>query len=322
MERQQGKLFGRNSQKTRNEDGSSTQRRWLDEAKSNKISFDVILVSPTEKDLRGTLELDVTQASTSTVAELKAKIQNQFNVPTYDQKVTFGSVTLEDVDTLFSHRLVDGDILTVEYSYAVDTENIHGIIAHLQRAADFLKDVSKEDVRIYPGSEIHRLATQTLNVLNLEQCVASTFVSASPEQCAANTKYFVHNGGMGLLNGIHTMLLKYSWNQIWHFDLLLYEKVIVTIMEYISEHIPQSQLYQTFQNSIENISRSFLRVTMYPGKRIIPPYNTNFTAVNQDTQFHELIGVMTSALTAMARYVHRTQTKSLTSFLLFEVHLC
>ena len=120
------KEIGRNSQKTRNENGSSTQRRWLDEAKTNKISFDVILVSPTEKYLRGTLELDVTQASTVTVAELKTKIQNQFSVPTYDQKVTFGSMTLEDVDTLFSHRLVDGDILTVEYSYAVDTENITG----------------------------------------------------------------------------------------------------------------------------------------------------------------------------------------------------
>ena len=253
----------------------------------------------------------------------KAKIQNQFKVPTYDQKVTFGSVTLEDVDTLFSHRLVDGDILTVEYSYAVDTENIYGIIAHLQRAADFIKDVSKEDVRIYPGSEIHRLATQTLNVSNLEQCVVSTFVSASPEQCAANTKYFVHNGGMGLLNGIHTMLLKYSWHQLWHFDLVLYEKLIVTIMQYISVRIPQSQLYQTFQNSIENISRSFLRERMYPGKHIIPLINNiDFTAVNQDTQIHELIGVMTSALTAMARYVHRTQTKSLTSFLLFEVYIC
>ena len=79
MERTKGdvkeKIIGRNtsSQKTRNEDGSSTQRRWLDEAKSNKISFDVILVSPTEKYLRGNLELDATQASTITVAELNPR---------------------------------------------------------------------------------------------------------------------------------------------------------------------------------------------------------------------------------------------------------
>ena len=88
-----------------------------------------------------------------------------------------------------------------------------------------------------------------------------------------------------------------------HFDLHLYEKVILHVILCLSGSIPQSQKCETFQPSIQNIIGSFLRVPVYPNKAIIVPNNKHLSAVSRDEQFHELVGGIYLAVKALAKYV-------------------
>lgn len=269
---------------------------------NRKVSFDVVLISTAGGggQREGTLNL---ATMSRTVAELKEEIQKNFKVPTYDQKVTFRSLVLKDEDTIASHRLLDGDMLVVEYSSVVDVENVNRIVAQLQTAADFLKTAGRQLVN--PSASFLGRVSQTLKVRDLDQCVQQTYsnVSASPEETAANGKYFVHVGGLKLLNEIHAVLLNHRWDKMCHFDLYLYETVILHVILCLSGSIPQSQKCETFQPSIRNIIGSFLRVPVYPNKAIIVPNNKHLSAVSRDEQFRELVHGIFLAVKALAKYV-------------------
>lgn len=274
-------------------------------AKCNvKVSFNVVLISIVGRSdvcKDGTLNLATLPA---TVAELKEQIEKHFQIPTYDQKITFGSVVLEDVDTLAFHRLVNGDTFVVTYSCPVDIEHINTLLDQLQKTADFLKSESNELLKDRPRPDFLRRISEAVKVIDLEHCIKQVFYT-STEETVANCTFFIHAGGMKLLNEIYTILLSQSWNKICHFDFLLCEKAILSIMVSLSAHIPMGQRCHVFEGSVENIARSFLRIPVRPNVSIVAPKNSHLSVAHRNEQLGVLLFVMSKALKVLSKYVSK-----------------
>ena len=267
---------------------------------NGKVSFDIVFISiagRSEVRKDGTLNLATLPA---TVAELKKQIQKHFQIPTYDQKMTFGSVTLEDRDTLAFHRLVSGDTLVVTYSHPVDMERIDQLMDQLQKTADFLKSERNELVKEHPQPVFLRRISQTIKVIDLEPRIDLLFYT-STEESVANCTFFIYAGGMNMLNEIYTILLNQSWNKVCHFDLLLLEKAILSLMVSLSAHIPMCQRCQSFQGSFQNIVRSFLRIPVHCNAPIDVPKNKHLSIAHRNEQFTVLLVVMHNALKVLAK---------------------
>ena len=78
------------------------------------------------------------------VAELKKAIQQEFHVPIYDQKLSFGCSLMEDTEKLDFYRIKDGDQFTVEYTATAEVESVFHLLLNLRDILNFLKGVQNQ----------------------------------------------------------------------------------------------------------------------------------------------------------------------------------
>ena len=109
-----------------------------EQTQSKTISFNVLLLCAPHNTT--TSRTFTTTKFPENVAALKLAIQEEFQVPVYDQKLSFGCAVLADGESLDFYRLKDGDQITLEYTTTVDVECAFHLMSLLRNALEFVKN--------------------------------------------------------------------------------------------------------------------------------------------------------------------------------------
>ena len=279
------------------ENDRSTAEQSTDKA----VSFNVRLLCTSHGstvDSTGTISLTKIPES---VEELKEAIQKEFDIPVYDQKLSFGCSLMEDGESLGFYRLKDGDQITVEYMAKAQVESVFLLIAALREALDFLKGVENELKSQHISFDFSRKISDALGVKDIDRCVQQL---VSGDDKMTNAKFFLKNGGLDLIEEIHTILLGQPWHKVCHIDLLYLEKSVLTMLLVVVCIVdrPQQPVVVNKHTCLNNIVGSFLRVLISSG-RITAPDNPNLSTATKQYQFLLLSDVIVRALGCLCKYV-------------------
>ena len=232
------------------------------------------------------------------VGELKEVIQNEFNIPVYDQKLSLECSLMEDGESLDFYRLKDGDQITVEYTGKAQVECVFLLIAALREALDFLKYIENELKSQLESTsfDFRSPMSDTLRVKDIDQC-AQQLVSGDDKM--SNAKFFLKNGGLHLIEEIHTILLGQPWHEVYHMDLMYLEKCLLAILHIILLDGADVVNYAC----LNNIIGSFLRVPLLSDRSISVPDNRNMPIGSKYNQKKLLADVIVMALGCLSKYV-------------------
>ena len=124
------------------DDGKVLMSPSVTDCQASHVMFDVRLVNTGSKKMReASLKMN---RFPETVRELKEALEEELQIPTYDQVVIFGSEQLDDKKKLHFYRIKDGDLITVKYTSTVDIKTFRLLLKDLTNATSFLRDVQDE----------------------------------------------------------------------------------------------------------------------------------------------------------------------------------
>ena len=264
---------------------------------SKTISFNVLLLCAPQNST--TSRTFTTTKFPESVAALKLAIQEEFQVPVYDQKLSFGSTVMADGESLGFYRLKDGDQITLEYTTTVDVECAFHLMSLLRNALEF---VNNEQCQLSSGRIsplFSKMISDTLHVKDIDQCIEQLMFSA--EKLLANADFILKNGGLDVITSLHSLLLKQTWDNICHLDLQYLEKHVLSLVGSFYAVIPHHLKYKVV-NSLDNVIGSFLRVPI-SSKHIAVPQNLNLPDTTRSQQFIVLTDVLFDAVQSLTQQV-------------------
>ncbi|KAL5505517.1 hypothetical protein EMCRGX_G006963 [Ephydatia muelleri] len=264
---------------------------------SKTISFNVLLLCAPQNST--TSRTFTTTKFPESVAALKLAIQEEFQVPVYDQKLSFGSTVMADGESLGFYRLKDGDQITLEYTTTVDVECAFHLMSLLRNALEF---VNNEQCQLSSGRIsplFSKMISDTLHVKDIDQCIEQLMFSA--EKLLANADFILKTGGLDVITSLHSLLLKQTWDNICHLDLQYLEKHVLSLVGSFYAVIPHHLKYKVV-NSLDNVIGSFLRVPI-SSKHIAVPQNLNLPDTTRSQQFIVLTDVLFDAVQSLTQQV-------------------
>ena len=227
-----------------------------------------------------------------TIADLQDQIQEQFNIPVFDQKLTFGPSVLSAKESLQSYSLRNGDNITVEYSSQADVEEILGIVSYLQKTIAFFKSV-KSQLFLFPiSSELDAQLRQNIDVTELDK-LATLNISSSPARRIINSQLFINSGGLGQHQRLHTLLLQLPFRRT-TFSIQVLEIGLNSLLWTLTS-INETEAAVLKELKWENIIQSLFRVTVIPNAAITPPRNP-YTEQNRDVEINVIKELLTTTL--------------------------
>ena len=256
---------------------------------SKTISFNVLLLCAPHNTT--TSRTFTTTKFPENVAALKLAIQEEFQVPVYDQKLSFGCAVLADGESLDFYRLKDGDQITLEYTTTVDVECAFHLMSLLRNALEFVNNEQSQLASGKISPEFSKTITDTLHVKDINQCIRQLF---PPEKFIANSMFILNNRGLDVTTSLHSLLLNQTWEQICHLDLQHLEHNVLMLLNNLFMVIPHHLKYEVI-NNLDNILGSFLRVPI-SSNPIIVPHNPNLHSSTKPQQLEVLNGIVIRAL--------------------------
>ena len=254
------------------------------------FSLNVRLLS-TEDGTKRERELGLTRIPV-TIADLQDQIQEQFNIPVFDQKLTFGPTVLSAKESLQSYSLRNGDNITVEYSSEADVEEILGIVNHVQKTLAFFESV-KPQLFLFPISpELDAQLRQNIDVTELDK-LATLHISSSPARKIINSQLFINSGGLGHIQRLHSLLLQLPFKET-TFSIQVLEIGLNRLLWTLTSST-ETEAAVLKELKWENIIQSLFRVTVVPNAAVMPPRN-RYTEQHRDVQIEVITELLTATL--------------------------
>ena len=241
--------------------------------KASHMMFDVRLVNTGSKKMReASLKMN---RFPETVRELKEALEEELQIPTYDQVVIFGSEQLDDKKKIEFYRIKDGDLITVKYTSAFDIKTFRLLLKDLTNAKNFLKDVQGELSLEKSSPDFRQRLSLQLHVSDIAQRVKDLDKSRSSPYHVVNRwtlgEFLIRSEGLPLIDELHSILVRIPLSTICHVDLLLLERSILRMLWNATIALSYLQQRDAFIN-FDNVIRSFCRVRVAEGP-ITPPAN-------------------------------------------------
>ena len=277
------------------------------ERKGKKVVYSLnVTLSCTEDGTKGERELGLTWIPV-TIADLQDQIQEQFNIPVFDQKLTFGPTVLSAKESLQSYSLRNGDNITVEYSSEADVKPILDILSYLKSTLAFLESVEPQLLLFPISRELQAQLRQGIDVAQIDNFV-NIYRSCAQERKKhiANSLFFINGGGLTLLQRLHSALLKYPFKTMpLHLQLL---EGGMNQMLWMLSNYTETEAAVLKELKLDNIVRSLFRVTAVPNAAILSPRNP-YTDQLGDIQMqviHNLLTFSTGCLSWSVEclYIH------------------
>ena len=212
-----------------------------------------------------------------TIADLQDEIQNQFNIPIFDQKLTFGPAVLNSKESIQSYSLMNGDSITVEYTSEANIKEISDMISYIQKTCAFLESLSPHLALTPISDSLDTLLQAEIDETMLD-AFPSLYLASSPKRRTANCLLFVEKGGLRAVQQLHSLLLVQPWKKTTLQTQLLECTLnrILWMLTYCSaDMVPEAAATVSKEFTLDNIIRSFLRVAVVPNIAVTPPPNRN-----------------------------------------------
>ena len=273
----------------------SNERKEFGIGKKVVYSLNVTL-SCTEDGTKRERELGLTRIPVA-IADLQDQIQEQFNIPVFDQKLTFGPTVLSAKESLQSYSLRNGDNITVEYSSEADVKPMLDMVGYLKRTLAFLESVEPQLVLFPISRELQVQLQQGIDVAQIDY-FDNIFRSCAQERKKkiANSLLFINGGGLTLLQRLHSAILKYPFKTMPLHVQLLESGMNQMLWRLSSTTETEAAVHEELK--LDNIVRSLFRVTAVPNAAIFPPKNP-YTDQLGDIQMqviHNLLTFSTACL--------------------------
>ena len=266
------------------------------------ISFNVQLLCVSDNSTTATSRTFTARKFPESVAALKLAIQEEFQVPVYDQKLSFGCTVMADGESLDFYRLRDGDQITLEYTTTVDIECALRLMSLLRNALKFVKN-DHVQMKLASGRILSpvfsKMISDTLCVEDINLSIHE--LMSTTEKVLRNSKFLLNNGGLDVITSLHSLLLRQAWDQICHLDLQLLEKHVTYLLSALYAVIPHHLKYEVV-NNLHNIFGSFLRVPI-SSSQITVIHNPNLLDTTRSQQFQVLMNVLFNALQSLTQQV-------------------
>lgn len=198
------------------------------------VTFSIVLHTTCDVSTRSLQLL----AFPNTVAELQRHVETEFSVPQCCQSVVFESIPLHAGDSLFDHRVRNGDTFHVYFKSEADVKDIREVVNSMQEALTTIEDSYDLCPHYYsPDKEFVRedvlglifLLDQAVNP-DIVECLATHYFHPfTSERAIANRLFFLDIGGLNLLHKLHCVVSKYPWEVTVH-SLQCLEKAILRVL--------------------------------------------------------------------------------------------
>ena len=260
------------------------------------VMFDVRLVNTRSKKM-GEASLKMNRFP-ETVRELKEALEEELQIPTYDQVVIFGSEQLDDKKKLHFYRIKDGDLITVKYTSTFDIKTFRLLLKDLTNATSFLRDVEDELSLEKSSPDFRQRLSLQLHVSDIAQRVKDLYdLRPSPHNFVnrwALGEFLIRSEGLCLIDELHSILVRIPLSTICHVDLLLLERTILRMLWNATIALTYLQQRDAFIN-FDNVIRSFCRVRVAEGP-ITPPANP---CVSNASMIDHVIYIVYHSLSAL-----------------------
>ena len=239
--------------------------------------FEICLVNTTSNKLQEViLKMD---NFPEMVREIKEALQEQFQIPIYDQVVIFGAEQLDDEKKLEYYRLKDGDLLIVKYTSTVDIKSFRLLQKDLKEVTSFLRgpDVQRKLSLGNTSLDFRQHLSQMLHISDIAQrvkdlCNKPTGFDVDISRLALGT-FLIQSRELPLIDELHSMLVNLPLSTVCHVDLLRLERTLLYILWHVITAM--NFCHQSFYNafvSFDSVVRSFCRVRLTAAP-ISPPAN-------------------------------------------------
>ena len=248
-----------------------SNQRASNKSTEKKIIYSLnVTLSCTEDGSKRERELGLTCVP-ETIADLQYDVQDQFNIPVFDQKLTFGPTTLSSKESIQSYSLRSGDSIMVEYTTEADVAVILETVTFLQKTLTFLESVEPQ-LLLFPISPELEASLQT----EIDNTQVDVFGNAchygiSPKRRIADSVFFVKAGGLNLLQRLHSAILRLPF-KVMPLQVQLLEFGMCDMMWMLSA-ITETEAVMLEKLKLHNMVQSLCRVTLLPNATISPPRN-------------------------------------------------
>ena len=244
-----------------------------------------------------------------TIADLQDKIQDQFNIPIFDQKLMFGPAVLSSKESIQSYSLRNGDSITVEYTSEADVKEISDMISYIQKTCAFLESLSPHLALTPISDSLDTLLQAEIDATKLE-AFPSLYQASSPKRRTANCLLFVEMGGLRAVQQLHSLLLLQPWKKTTLQTQLLensLNRILWTQVSSGADMVSETAAVSK-EFTLDNIVRSFLRVTVVPNTAVTPPPNHNMERYQVQYPVMIVTELILNALGTLTWYVGMNET--------------
>ncbi|KAL5516780.1 hypothetical protein EMCRGX_G002193 [Ephydatia muelleri] len=270
--------------------------------KGKKIIYSLIVtLSCTEDGSKRERELGLTWVP-ETIADLQDEVQDQFNIPVFDQKLTFGPTTLSSKESIQSYSLRSGDSITVEYTTEADVAVMLETVTFLQKTLTFLESIEPQ-LLLFPISPELQASLQTeVDVTQFDAFRNAIHSAKSPKRQIADAILYIKAGGLNLLQRLHSATLRLPFKAM-PLQVQLLEFQMCQMMWTLSSHT-ETEAAVLEELKLDNIVQSLFRVSLLPNATISPPPNphTEWLGDIQLEVINNLIITSTGCLTCVLEY--------------------
>ena len=206
-----------------------------------------------------------------TIADLQDEIQDQFNIPVFDQKLTFGPTVLSSKESIQSYSLRNGDSITVEFTSEADVAVMLETVAYLQKTLTFFESIEPQLLLLPTPRELLASLQTEINVTQFD-AFRNTYQSAkSPKRQIADVLIFINAGGLDLLQRFHSAILRLPFKAM-PLQVQLLECEMCQMLWTLSSNT-ETEAAVLKELKLDNIVQSLFRVTLVPNAIVVPPPN-------------------------------------------------
>ena len=232
--------------------------------------------------------------------DAKLFIQQKFQIPVCLQKLSLQSLEISDKQSFNQLHLRDGDILTVNFTTQGNLHEIQAILDSMEAMIKVLK-TSSEEIKgtLTPSTENQLISC--LNSALVESLIMKHFTPVKSEFAKVNRLYFVHNKGIDITLHLHQLLTEIPWEK--HIiEMQFMEEMLLKTLYDLSANIGIDSLLFQHPTILKQLSKSILRGSILPYKRIEAPHNQRAAShANQDTQNFILGATMSKGMGVISK---------------------
>ena len=231
----------------------------------NAITFNVELFCTETKATKYTTISFPEDEAPTTIANLKFKVEEKFNIPLCIQNLTYETHQLRDDTNLEITMIRSGDTFRIEYLAEGQCEEIMDVVTWFVKVRDFL--LLEDPVLYRISTDFDDLLIVGINEEFIEN-LAFKYLFPWLDACKyANKLYFVQCGGLNVVMDIFVALHRRPWKEC-ALKLKYVEYGILRILWNLSETFALRRQIIACNNGLQLCIKSLLREKVTEGKKI------------------------------------------------------